>query len=225
MTVFVAHPNPAPLFFDILAMHSCEALVVLEQLMYNRKSSTHRFLVGNEWVKMPLENAHKGKLLEEISLVNDNKFMVELEQKLQMHYGKLTYFDHYIEEVLALFESVTTNQFSLLEANKRINNELFALLEWPLKTATIRLPTLNGLDNASLDVGMMLKDLLAIDSISIIHPYASKSYQRQSAYAKSLAVDKMDHYEINSGVKKNQNILYLLFKWGGYHFKWSKPLF
>lgn len=225
MTVFVAHPNPAPLFFDILAMHSCEALVVLEQLMYNRKSSTHRFQVGNEWVKMPLENAHKGKLLEEISLVNDDKFMVELEQKLQMHYGKLTYFDHYIEEVLALFKSVTTNQFSLLEANKRISNELFALLEWPLKTATIRLPTQNGLDNASLDVGMMLKDLLAIDSISIIHPYASKSYQRQSAYAKSLAVDKMDHYEINSGVKKNQNILYLLFKWGGYHFKWSKPLF
>jgi len=225
MTIFLAHPNPVPLFYDLLAMQLCDELWITEQLLYNRKSSTHRFMVGNEWVKMPLKEQHKGQLLKDIELIYDPKYLAELHQKLQMHYGKLTYFDHFIDEVLAVFEEVISLGQSLLRSNNSIRVGLLNLLEWPTNEPKLLKLGREESDASSIDLGLLLRERITNDTFSVIHPYQSKSYQRQSVLAKKLPIDLIQGFERVSEVDQTQNLFHLLFKWGGYHFNWSKPLF
>ena len=225
MTFFLAHPNPILAFYDLLAMQLCDELWVTEQLLYNRKSSTHRFMVGNEWVKMPLQEQHKGRLLQDIELIYDPKYLVELRQKLQMNYGRLTYFDHFIDEVLAIFDEAVSLGQNLLSANNSIRIGLLNLLEWPTKKPRLLKLGREESDASSIDLGLLLQERITNETFSVVHPYQSKSYQRQSVLAETLSHDLIHSFEKASNVDQNQNLFYLLFKWGGYHFSWSKALF
>lgn len=227
MTIFISHPNPVPVFYDLIAMHLCDEFWETTRLRYNRKSATHRFMVGTEWVKMPISADPKGKYLHEIKLDIDDKYLFDLRQKLQNHYGKLTYFDHYVEEVLAVFEESVSQKNNLLAASTHFSTALFKLLEWPLKKPNqdISLTLNNQEDASSVDLGLHLEPILEDDLFTVMHPFQSKSYQRQSEIAITLLDEIINNFETISGVKHNQNLFYLLFKWGGYHFNWSKALF
>lgn len=208
-------------------MHLCDDFWETTRLMYNRKSATHRFMVGSEWVKMPISVDPKCKYLHEIKLDMDDKYLADLRQKLQNHYGKLTYFDYYVEEVLARFEESVSHTTNLLAASRHFSKALFKLLEWPLKKPKqdISQTLDNQEDASSVDLGLHLESILVDNLFTVMHPFQSKSYQRQSEIAMPLPNEIIQSYELISGVKRNQNLFYLLFKWGGYHFNWSKGLF
>jgi hypothetical protein len=225
MTVFLRHPNAIPTFYDLIASAHADLVIFTDTIKYNRKSASHRIAIGNEWLKLPIPEKTQQLLLHEFFIEEHSKFHYELLQKLGYHYSQCTYYDHFKEEVLACFSDHLNQKNTLLIATEAIYKQLLKLLEWPLPKDEMSLSSIGINEDVSAKDLQKVLAAKGIQCDQVIHSYRSKNYQRQSSFSVEINELLLSELEAKSGINRSDNLLSVLFKWGGYHFTWSKPLF
>lgn len=187
MHLALLQPQFAPNLYDLAAMLKADRVVWEDVEKWSRKGRTHRAKIrgynGLQWINLPILTEDKEKAIKDVQIDHSQDWLEPLWNAIYHNYRNATYFDMYVEELLADFEKAS--QFEkLLDFDIYFFGRMMTYLEIDLQPELASsIPEYDTFPDAFLNN-------IGADTLYLEHQ--SKNYQRQS----KVAVNVLDKHPV-----------------------------
>ncbi|MEX0721639.1 MAG: WbqC family protein [Balneolaceae bacterium] len=214
MRLALLQPQFAPNLYDLAAMLKADRVVWEDVEKWSRKGRTHRAEIrgqnGLQWINLPIVTEDKEKAIKDVRIDHSRDWLEPMWNAIYHNYRTATYFDFYVDELRAVFE--TASKFEkLLDFDLYFFDRMMIYLELDLQPELANdVPEYDTFPDAFVE---------NMGANTLFLEHQSKNYQRQSRQAVPALEEHRVYRQVHDTFIAGASVLDLLLNCGKMSFK------